>query len=270
MKTTFNFIRIGYGVSTAVTWNREARDSYNRLHIPLSNEASVFVNGERNTLLKVGNAYLLPSHVSMGIGGEKRELYEHLYIDFSTSPIVLNKKVTEIDITNDPIIKDFADMLRNRLFEIGKGKYVQLLPSEIPQYLIYFLRSIITYIFDSYEVKQLTNEKLVKAMAYIYEHYSENITNEDIARSVYVHQRQLMRLFKKEFDMTPHQFLTEHRINMAADMLSDEATSIKEVCYKCGFEDRNTFRKAFKKINYVTPSEYMEAAKSKNQKKEKR
>ena len=270
MKTTFNFIRIGYGVSPVVAWNREARDSYNRLHIPLADGASVFMNGERKTSLKVGNAYLLPSHISMGIGGEKRELYEHLYIDFYTSPIVLNKKVTEIDITKDPIIKDFADMLRNRLFEFGKGKYVQLLPPEMPQYLIYFLRSIITYIFDSYEVKQLTNEKLVKAMTYIYEHYSENITNEDIARSVYVHQRQLMRLFKEELDITPHQFLTEHRINMAVDMLSEETSSIKEVYYKCGFEDRNTFRKAFKRINCVTPSEYMEAAKNKKQKKEKR
>ena len=264
MKTVFNFLRVGYGVPDISLWNTERRESFNKLHIPLSDGAIVRVDGKREQKLCVGKAYILPSHVEVLIGGDRGvKSYEHLFVDFYVSPIAVNKNVVEIDLANDCIVRDFKEMLERRMLEYDDGRYIQFENSKIEPYMAHFLRAFLTYIFGSYKINTVQNEKLAKALEYIYEHYNESISNEDIAKSIYVHPRQLMRLFREELNMTPHRCLTEYRINMAVNMLED-GMQIKEIYLNCGFEDRNTFRRAFKKLKFIPPSEYYEAVKNKS------
>ena len=255
MKPIFNFIRIGYGLPGETSWEKEKNVSYNRLHIPLSGKALVRLEGERELILKPGYMYILPANVNMFLGKIAGENFEHLYVDFYIFPGIVNKDVVSVDLEKDSVLKRFKEMFQSFFIEYGSREYVSFTPTDMQDYFICFMEAMLMCIFEKYDVRQAENERIAKAMTYISEHYAEDISNDDIAESIHVHPRHLTRLFKEEFNKTPHQCLVEYRINMAINMLR-EGQQINEVCYKCGFKDVVTFRLAFKRMNYLLPSKY--------------
>lgn len=74
----------------------------------------------------------------------------------------------------------------------------------------------------------------------------------------------LRKLFKKEIGVTPHQFLSDKRLQTAADMLSfgySGNNNIAEISQLCGFREPLYFSRMFKKKFGVAPSFYLEAQK---------
>ncbi len=71
----------------------------------------------------------------------------------------------------------------------------------------------------------------------------------------------LRKLFKKELGITPHQYLTDKRLQAAADYLcvlgSDEG-NISDIARQCGFHEPLYFSRMFKKKYGVAPSYYAE------------
>lgn len=68
----------------------------------------------------------------------------------------------------------------------------------------------------------------------------------------------LKRLFKKEVGLTPHQFLTDKRLDSAANSLVNFCGkgNISEVARLCGFSDPLYFSRLFKKKYGVPPRDY--------------
>lgn len=65
------------------------------------------------------------------------------------------------------------------------------------------------------------------------------------------------RCFKEDFGMTPHEHLTEMRIDLAKKTLRDDAVlSIERIAYLCGYNDSFYFSKVFKKHTGLTPRDY--------------
>ena len=70
----------------------------------------------------------------------------------------------------------------------------------------------------------------------------------------------LRRVFKNETGLTPHQFLTNKRLEIAASCLSSELTgrSVSEIAHLCGYREPLYFSRVFKKVYGVSPSGYQE------------
>ena len=68
----------------------------------------------------------------------------------------------------------------------------------------------------------------------------------------------LCRLFREEMHTTPGRFLTDLRLQRAADLLlSDgERTAVSEIARQCGFRDPLYFSRMFKKRYQASPSRY--------------
>ena len=69
----------------------------------------------------------------------------------------------------------------------------------------------------------------------------------------------LRKLFKKELGVTPHQYLTDKRLQAAADylcVLEGADGSITEISRQCGFREPLYFSRMFKKKYGVAPSYY--------------
>lgn len=69
----------------------------------------------------------------------------------------------------------------------------------------------------------------------------------------------LCRIFRKEMGLTPHRYLTNLRLQAAADMLSSvyNDDSISRVALQCGFRNPLYFSRLFKKKYGVSPSDYV-------------
>ena len=68
----------------------------------------------------------------------------------------------------------------------------------------------------------------------------------------------LIKLFKKETGLTPHQFLTGKRLGSARRMLATicDHRNISEIARLCGFSNPLYFSRLFKKTYGVSPSSY--------------
>lgn len=65
----------------------------------------------------------------------------------------------------------------------------------------------------------------------------------------------LTKLFKRELGTTPHQYLTDKRLNAAMERLSTRGGSnIAEIAHTCGFKDPLYFSRRFRKKFGVSPS----------------
>jgi AraC-like DNA-binding protein len=54
-----------------------------------------------------------------------------------------------------------------------------------------------------------------------------------------------LRLFRQVFDRTPHQYLTERRIQKAKELLASSQLSVTDVCFEVGFESLGSLSTLF-------------------------
>ncbi len=84
----------------------------------------------------------------------------------------------------------------------------------------------------------------------------KKITVSDMAEFCKLGERTFLRKFKLEFNDTPLAFLQKIRVEKAKTLLAIESLSFDEISYRVGFQDTSSFRKLFKKIVELTPSDY--------------
>lgn len=121
-------------------------------------------------------------------------------------------------------------------------------------YLYLFLGSLMSL---SGGQKLTTSKQYVdKAVQFISRNYSRDITICDVADFVGISESHLYRVFSKELDMAPTQFLMRYRIGEAAAMLRSTGLAIGEIAASTGFRDPLYFSRVFKKVKGVSPREY--------------
>lgn len=84
----------------------------------------------------------------------------------------------------------------------------------------------------------------------------DEISLSNLAENIFVSKYYLIKRFKNDVGMTPHQFQIQNRIRKAQHLLSQGKT-IAEISAEMGFYDQSHFCKYFNKIVGVTPSEYI-------------
>lgn len=97
--------------------------------------------------------------------------------------------------------------------------------------------------------------RIVKAKLFIDKNYQENIDLDNIADEACFSKFHFIRLFKSIYGKTPHQYLTQVRIENAKHFLMLNY-SVSDTCFMVGFESITSFIGLFKKGQSKTPSEY--------------
>ena len=99
--------------------------------------------------------------------------------------------------------------------------------------------------------------RIVQAKLFIDSNYADNIDLNNISDEAYFSKFHFIRLFKKIYGKTPHQYLTFVRIEKAI-LLLKAGKPVSEVCYAVGFESLSSFGSLFKRIVGSTPSAFLE------------
>ena len=91
---------------------------------------------------------------------------------------------------------------------------------------------------------------------YIKEHLTEKISIDALARESCMSRSAFFLAFKKQFGLSPLEYVQQERIQKARQLLADATMSITDVCYQSGFNNLNYFIKLFKRMEGVTPTAY--------------
>ena len=97
-------------------------------------------------------------------------------------------------------------------------------------------------------------------MEFIELHYMEELTVDQIAKSVSVSNSACLRCFHEMLNTTPMRYVMETRLKKAAAQLRATNKSAKDIALDCGFNDTSYFTKLFR-LNYgCTPGNYRKSS----------
>src|SRR5262245_37809331 len=92
-----------------------------------------------------------------------------------------------------------------------------------------------------------TYRRLMRAREFIDECYHQPLDLELISGEACLSRYHFLRLFRGAFNKTPHQYLTQRRIEKAKELLSSSRLTVTDVCFEVGFESLGSFSSLFHK-----------------------
>ncbi|MEM6347344.1 MAG: AraC family transcriptional regulator [Bacteroidota bacterium] len=99
-------------------------------------------------------------------------------------------------------------------------------------------------------------QKIVRAKRYIDDTFGEPLDLKRLSQEAYLSKFHFLRVFKKTYRITPHQYLLRRRIDHAKESLRENKLSVSEICYLTGFESPGSFSSLFKREVGMSPSQY--------------
>lgn len=100
-----------------------------------------------------------------------------------------------------------------------------------------------------------TQVRVQKMLAYMYTHYAQPITIDDIAKAASVSPSEAARCFHEYMDCAPVAALIRYRLQTAHRMLHDTSMSVQEIGLACGFRSANYFSRQFRQTYGYTPGQ---------------
>lgn len=107
--------------------------------------------------------------------------------------------------------------------------------------------------FKEKDVEKLGSDNPETIKKFLDENYHKNIKIEEISRIVGINQNMLRKEFKKQYNTTIVDYISELRMLKAKKMIIDSKVMIKEIAIECGYEYVQNFTRAFKKKYGVSP-----------------
>ena len=94
------------------------------------------------------------------------------------------------------------------------------------------------------------------SVIYLNEHYTENVTVDELAKIAHYSPAQFRRLFHSLTQMSPASYIVNVRINAAKTLLGTTDRRISDIASDVGFFDHSHFIRTFKRLVGVTPARY--------------
>lgn len=129
------------------------------------------------------------------------------------------------------------------------------------------MHSILNEHFNTYKeieslnaIRRSTREELYRRVSighdYIRSYFDKSLKLGEVARIACLSPNHLLRTYSQIYGRTPHQHISEFRIQKAKQLLSEIDNSMTDITFKLGFQNPVSFSKMFKQHVGISPKEY--------------
>lgn len=156
--------------------------------------------------------------------------------------------------------KDFSDYI---LEQLGR----QLITHSLDNYLNYSYSKIegggyIIIKRENFNNNPMEYKRIYKIIDYIYDHFKEKLTLEEIAANEFLSPSYLSTYIKQTSGLTFSEILAIARCEEAARLLSDTKKTVDQIAVDVGFANRSNLNTQFKKLFFKTPAGYRKSIQS--------
>jgi AraC-like DNA-binding protein len=156
-----------------------------------------------------------------------------------------------------------ADLMQELLEAKGTGRLLLLL-------------RILDEIATSHDMEMISNsdymhnikeneiDRMNSVYEYIIKNYLGDISLPQAALIANMHESAFCKYFKKRYNKTFIQVVSEIRIGHACRQLISNDVNVAEVCYQSGFNNLSNFTKIFRKVMSLSPKEYQKKMSAKS------
>lgn len=109
---------------------------------------------------------------------------------------------------------------------------------------------------DSTGIRPLPHSTIVTIKEYIDSHMDERIDLATLAQLANTSQFHFSRQFKIATGSSPHQFVTQHRLEKVRSLLRNTEISLSEISVVCGFSSQSHMSTVFRKALGLSPGEF--------------
>lgn len=102
-------------------------------------------------------------------------------------------------------------------------------------------------------VQMKSQIRLQKMLTYIYEHYAQPVTLQEIAAAAHVSRSEAGRCFQAYLGCSPVDALIQYRLQTARRLLGEPGLTLQEISAACGFHSVSYFSRKFKQVYGHTP-----------------
>ena len=113
--------------------------------------------------------------------------------------------------------------------------------------------------FRMADERELILERSQSILRYIVDHYSEELSLDELAKTFYVHPVHLSRTYKSDTGVNLTTSINVIRIEKAKLLLAVGNHRVNEIAYMVGFGSTQGFYNAFKKQTGLSPAQYTES-----------
>jgi AraC-like DNA-binding protein len=142
-------------------------------------------------------------------------------------------------------------------FQIGLDMLKSLADEEISEIAVFALRLVQSLAAHAFkEDKSIISSESWALKNFIDANYTGKISLDEMAASVRKSKSQTVRLFKRDWGITPYQYLLDCKLQAAKIYLTGSNKSIKEIAFELGFNDEFHLSSLFKKRTGISPINY--------------
>lgn len=204
---------------------------------------ATFISRNSCTVLEKHTLIFVPKGCFHNFNIKRQDNYVRLTISFPDIPILdgVLTEVRDIIITRTVDVTNFAEAI---IKNIDGTPFTSQALSVYASFLS--LMSELTKHQSASAQPQSEKSILSQCIAFIDEHFTENIAVSDLAKKCFVSKSFLFTEFKKSFGVPIHKYITQRRMVYAKRLL-DEGKKPTDVYSLCGYSDYSTFYKAYTK-----------------------
>ncbi len=111
---------------------------------------------------------------------------------------------------------------------------------------------------------ETVNERFRAVIEYIRRNITSTIDTKDLSRMACMSKSVFYRTFNNEFGVPPTQMILTEKIRYAKALMATEKVKVKEICFALGFSDPNYFSRVFRKMEGISPLEYIQKVQGEN------
>jgi AraC-like DNA-binding protein len=112
------------------------------------------------------------------------------------------------------------------------------------------------FLKDAQPKVAINDDRIQKVLSYIRKNIYKTIDIDSLAEISCLSKDHFIRLFKKEVNNTPLQYINQKKIEKAQLILITDNMPVKNIAYLLAYEDHSYFNRLFKKLTGVTPQQY--------------
>nr|WP_262923056.1 AraC family transcriptional regulator [Hymenobacter cellulosilyticus] len=158
-------------------------------------------------------------------------------------------------LTNTPELTGTLERLIHLSQETHAAKDV-LAGFTLQELLIRLMQTNARQLIFNHYAQHLTSHRFAQVVQYIKRHFTEQITVEKLSELACMSKATFFRLFKREFGLTPVEYIIQERLAEAKRLLRNPVATVADVCFRAGFNNPAYFQTIFKKYEGITPGLY--------------
>ena len=140
-----------------------------------------------------------------------------------------------------------------------EGKREELGESRVPYQVEYMIKLLLIQIIREAVEYGQDEKKVSTVLTYIGDHYTGQITLDELAALEHISVSYLSRRFKEATGMTVITYVNHLRIRRAKELLIATGLNASEIAYQVGFDSPKYFHRVFKKETGEAPAAFRRA-----------